>query len=761
MTVVRLRVHADVWAGCACNLATASEKTVLAACTSRFRGDASVPYPPHVISAYLRVLPAAMMAIHGRQRLYFRKSGAYEPSSHFGKRVVGAPLVAPKHPVFGPHPPMLGCIPIRPGGNLHMGMEWWERFCKTMGTCFPGPLIQIHFTEGNWANARVQWDKPLVNAPGGESLAPPPVSDTVEGPLSTLLPAILHPDAADGSAVRTLAEAEGMRFAIRSDQAPVESGRDAHQIGPDLVKAEHFREDVRNACAAVKGRVLEKPCTGFKPGTAMKKKVRSAVDCFIGKIFTSKAMANWAAENPEFTDLVSKKWSKETTDRAIDTLLKQGVGTERKAWAMKVKDEVLPARGKAPRLILDCGPEGQLLSLVMVKCFEDILYDHFTSADGQAAHIKHSAKIEAVENVFRMMNGQTPENAYHNAKDYALYEGDGSAWDRTVSAELRHCTEDRILTHIANWLFDTYETSGGLGSWTIADLEDRAKCKRGVKYVKKDMFAKALLDAFRASGDRGTSCLNWFINFLVWTCIVCDKPENVVMEPFRKWYKQHDGTYVFYTFAFEGDDSIVRTNCRRSTEDIQKEWAKCGFQMKLEHRKSGQKVVFVGMCSSVDESGKIRPYPIPEPNRNVASASWSRAEFNSSSFALAFAARAAMFAAHPPLANYFRACGNYWVNVSGKGGKEKLHLDKDDQYKVYGDFDPDREAETFNDLASRRPSHWPDGFETMKFAKQHVAAYCGGGGLTTDQEGHLLSLTTVGPHDAEAVRGAFCPGMLC
>jgi hypothetical protein len=379
------------------------------------------------------------------------------------------------------------------------------------------------------------------------------------------------------------------------------------------------------------------------------------------------------------------------------------------------------------------------MSVSVISCLENIVAHMF-----HATNIKHKGKIPAVQGIFKNLNGV----------EGRILEGDGKAWDVTVSAECRIMIENKLIMKVAEELYKHGDAAGSLSSWIEAGLNERKKKRRKVTYKKCKQFAKILLDAFRASGDRGTSILNWLVNFILWACVLLDKPHEAVLHPEQTTFKQKDGKIVTFARGMEGDDSILKTNTPKTDVQIIDEWSTLGFTMELATRRPGDAVRFVGLTALVKEDGRIGGILLPEPNRNVASASWSRLPGPPEQYAISFAARSVMFGAHPPLRAYFQACGKYhWE----RSEKVCTVLSRDDQFRLHGDFDPSR-VDTFDRLVS---TNLFPGFSDVDFeeSRKLIAAYCGEA-MTPDQEAHLQCFDVIAPEDTPAIIGCFPAAML-
>jgi len=248
----------------------------------------------------------------------------------------------------------------------------------------------------------------------------------------------------------------GEDYLARVETRDIPVPRVATPIGPTTQEVQHYTDALENVIRACKGRV-EGKAKPFKPSDKVYAGILSVQRALKDHVFTKRRVQQWAADNPCLNELVSKKWSQRTVQNALDMLMATSANQHFVKWAVSIKDEIL-AKGKEPRMIMSCGGAGQLCALLTVKCFEDLYFDHF-----ERHSIKHRPKMVAMREVAEKMR-------YGH-----VYENDGSAWDVTVSPELRHTLEDPILEHIAMLLFS--HGNFELITWDMqeADLEDRRK----------------------------------------------------------------------------------------------------------------------------------------------------------------------------------------------------------------------------------------------------------------------------------------------
>lgn len=711
-------LNGSLWAAVSTNFATAGDKTLLQSVISRLRQEKC----PHRTVALSRVLPSAVEAIAARDRWWhsplrtivglgvpvFSFLGAW---AAWGQKVTRAE----------PFPKILG-------GNFYTKVVlWYLRGWFQTGRLFEGPSVTrrerrwslvASFLGGACACALLL----LMAKPSTANWRfcadpPPPEAAPGAGALETSAP----PAEAVGSAERLNAEgllpAETPPHQEVNDprvtmtvERPRESEveRLGYPVAPDLVDAQHFEEHPDSVAAAVNGRIAGKHIK-YKPSPHQRRKLKRLVATAKRLIFSPARIAAWLDKHQAIKDIASKKWSKETLEAALKQIAEKELGAP-VSYQAKVKSEVLPRRNKAPRLVLDAGTSGQIAMLTTMACFESLLFDWF------AGHsIKHKPKKDACREIFKEMD----------LSKGRILEGDGSAWDVRCSPGLRQQVETPLLHHIAEHLFRHGETPDVVMDWWKSDLAEREQSKRRVVYRKGRAFAKLTMDAFRASGDRGTSCLNWWVNFTCWTTVLLEAPWAVIEKPNEKIF---EGVYL--CFYFEGDDSLLCTSTKKTMQDIQDQWTLLGFEMKIKDCKEGDAVIFVGMTSQI-RCGKAGLCVIPEPNRNIAGIAWTTStKAGTKEKCLMGYARAMMFEDYPPLANYFMAVSRHW------GGKPDGPLSREDQFKIYGDYQEGRKAPDFEVPVD---CDWTPGREL-------VEAYTGGT-MPHEAESALMGLDTIGPTD--------------
>lgn len=436
----------------------------------------------------------------------------------------------------------------------------------------------------------------------------------------------------------------------------------AYQIGPDLIPTEVFESSVDNLRGGMAKRVQPLP---FKASKQMIRKIDRTVSCLLKTVFSPEKIKQWRLENPMVEEFCSSKWSPQRFREAYDEAMSETRVRIEQTFQIKV-NEALPAKGKAPRPIIQCGDRAQVLMSLPVKCFEELLFEFF-----EKSSIKHVPKYDAMKRVAEHLH----QPGAH------LIEGDGSAWDACCNSKIRAMTENRILRQIIQVLGSDPEVPQ---EWMETVLTDMEKLKLKGKAKVSDFCLSPIrvcIESIRQSGHRGTSCFNYLINLVCWLCVLCEKPELMIRksrdgELQSKYVSAFDHKEYYLKYSFEGDDSALST-----TEDVSAHagaieglWTSLGFRMKLVFAK--QKLTFTGFDFLCDEKGPTGLF-IPEVARNIASSSWTTSSLvkqyphkASEVGAAAMLARANNFKDCGPLCAYFAALGLAHVKRAGDRGIE-------------------------------------------------------------------------------------------
>jgi len=285
----------------------------------------------------------------------------------------------------------------------------------------------------------------------------------------------------------------------------------------------------------------------------------------------------------------SRKWGDMRMDHAIEALC------QRVDPSFRLKASVKPepmAEEKAPRLLIADQDEGQIMALLTIFIIEYLIKKHFPKKG-----IKGLAKKDALKRVCEECG--VPKKIAK--KLITAFEGDGTAWDTTCSIEIRDLVENPVIKHVAKHVNAFLHSSPE--SW--ADQHVKVCCDKTLTltFTKNKERMKFIIKAIRRSGHRGTSPLNWWMNFTGWHCAVFEHPEEF-LNPDVKWGVDVIGIKRWLASAFEGDDSFLTTAPAVTPEldvAILQFWERIGFNMKIQKR--DKHALFVGYRIALDENG--------------------------------------------------------------------------------------------------------------------------------------------------------------
>jgi len=354
-----------------------------------------------------------------------------------------------------------------------------------------------------------------------------------------------------------------------------------------------YAQEVLNAMKAIEERINKKqrPYAGSKADEKkIKRMVYQSTHGLKHAPFSTKKVLDLIHEQV-YDKIKSGKWTDDRVSDAIESLCREiDPGFKLKA---AVKLEAMPEE-KAPRLLIADEDKGQVMALMTIYCIETCIKRHFPEKG-----IKGLSKKDAIKRVMKAC--QVPRKVAK--KLVTVFEGDGSAWDTTCSASIRELVENPVINHVANLVNGFLEASPQ--SWADAHATVCAKEKLDITYSKNKEFQKITIDAIRRSGHRGTSCLNWWMNFTLWHCSIFEDPEQF-LDPSHRYGTDVTGVKRWMNSAFEGDDSFLVTSPNIAPGAalhtcILQFWERVGFNMKIEIRE--KRALFVGYYIGLDERG--------------------------------------------------------------------------------------------------------------------------------------------------------------
>lgn len=379
---------------------------------------------------------------------------------------------------------------------------------------------------------------------------------------------------------------------------------------PVSVEPNVYAQEALNAIKAIERRIEmeEMPYAGTKADELKIKRMVSA-SMHGGKEspFSAEKVLD-KIHTMVFEDIKSGKWTDQRLSDAIEKLCREVDPQFRLKAAVKL--ESMPEE-KAPRLLIADEDVGQVMALMTVYCMESLIKEHFPEKG-----IKGLSKRAAVRRIMEVC--RVPRKAAK--KIVSVFEGDGKAWDTKCSITIRNLVENPVIEHIGG-MVDGFIHSAP-GTWTKAHESVCKSAKLKLTYSKNKEYKTFIINAIRRSGHRGTSVLNWWVNFVLWHCAVFKHPEEF-LDPTHRWGVDVTGTDRWMNSAFEGDDSFLVTAPRIDEgkelhKAILQFWERVGFVMKIHLRK--KKALFVGYSIGLDQYGpkidkKGRFYMIPEIDR--------------------------------------------------------------------------------------------------------------------------------------------------
>jgi hypothetical protein len=364
---------------------------------------------------------------------------------------------------------------------------------------------------------------------------------------------------------------------------------------PISVEPNVYAQEVLNAIKAIEERINKKqrPYAGSEADELkIKRMVYQSIHGKRNSPFSAKKVLD-LIHTLVYDEIKSNKWTESRVADAIEGLCRE-IDPQFKLKAA-VKLEAMPEE-KAPRLLIADEDRGQVMALMTIYCIETLIKKHFPEKG-----IKGLPKKDAIKRVMKAC--RVPRKVAK--KMVTIFEGDGTAWDTTCSARIRELVENPVINHVANlvngFMYATPST------WAEAHASVCAQEKLDISYTKNKEYQKITIDAIRRSGHRGTSCLNWWMNFVCWHCAIFEDPE-LFLDPTHRHGKDVTGVNRWLNSAFEGDDSFLATAPQIEVGKslhmkILQFWERIGFNMKIEIRK--ERALFVGYYIGLDDSGPL------------------------------------------------------------------------------------------------------------------------------------------------------------
>lgn len=448
--------------------------------------------------------------------------------------------------------------------------------------------------------------------------------------------------------------------------------------------------NTENVDAAIEGRVTKKQNQCHMPKRQREAILRiGEVACHgltndqgkkvVSAIFSKENVLQWLQDTP-LHEMKSGKWSPERFWSAVGQLCLEYDPDF--MMSVSIKAEPMPA-GKPPRMLIADGDKGQVMALLVIKCFEDLLFTVMKSRS-----IKHDSKYNAIRRV-------TSTVRMAGRKNVGTMEGDGSAWDTTCTELVRAYCENGVIGHITDIIC---EYCSGLvpEQWLRAHQHT---CNTPVLTLRTSDGLLREIAAIRRSGHRGTSVLNWWVNFCMWTSCVSKTPWLYV-NPGVATTEGIDGGKVRFHYSYEGDDSLVALapHNAKIQKAIEGRWRTAGFNMKLFHRAPGETAEFCGYHIKVGEDGPTSMF-MPDLKRTLKNGHTScstaavRAAKDGDMETLKGVAKAKALAYAHAFARHVPTLARKYLQYADELGCEVVWT-QEEVWKVYGNDREERESDT-------------------------------------------------------------------
>jgi len=309
-----------------------------------------------------------------------------------------------------------------------------------------------------------------------------------------------------------------------------------------------------------------------------------------------------------------RKWSDRKFLEAIISLERDNkiMGLD---WMQKA--EVAFAQGKSGRCIQNEGEGRCVRNLEVMFIIEYVIFEKIA----KHFNIKHADKRVVLDRLTKRLSQKRYSVSSKgfiasSASHLCMIGIDQSAFDFSELVGGLLNAEINIITKILTLIHPDSSKE-----WQEEMIAERKHYKMTGAFTMKDTsgFLSILVEAHRtrASGDRGTSVLNWIVEFLSTICCIFEYPEMIVIDMANgtlnsRWYKTlfSDEKAVIYSLfegCFEGDDGLLQLvrNLLMHIKTIEENFHEIGLNCKLEHSEYGQESVieFVGCHLLVTRGG--------------------------------------------------------------------------------------------------------------------------------------------------------------
>jgi len=379
------------------------------------------------------------------------------------------------------------------------------------------------------------------------------------------------------------------------------------------------------------GKAVGTVLTAVETRTKRKYTLNKTSQLYANYINAGKAMAtHWfshdnikqALHDFDIKNAKPKKWSDNKFDVSYQSLTEHPKLAFAVDW--HIKSEVGFKQGKSARIIQNEGPEKCIRNLQVIHVLEEVIFKNI----GKDMCIKDEDKRVVLDRLCERFSQKRRPIRYNKdvkgpvvsdklIDNFAVFGIDQSAFDFSCTVDGLLRVEIDLIIKIADFI-----QCDSKKEWMKELIEDRERfIATGVLRVDGNL--RILVEGLRtrASGDRGTSVLNWIVEFLATITCVFDRPCDIVRDMatsslniVNPWYKTHfvdeDGhaIYSFFDGCFEGDDGLIQVVKKLLTkrDKIEENYHTLGLDCTLEtsSNDSATVVEFVGCHILFDKLGK-------------------------------------------------------------------------------------------------------------------------------------------------------------
>lgn len=411
----------------------------------------------------------------------------------------------------------------------------------------------------------------------------------------------------------------------------------AVKFAPTTSDRKFYANTPENIRAAVEGRI-DSVYQPFELTSVERDELVAITDDICEEIKNSDAIlkiAQWLL----FGDLKSQKWTLSRQEMTLNVLMwRLNPEYEFKA---AIKLEPMP-NGKPPRMLIADGDTGAVMSALTIGVLERYFckYHKHRTIKGKP---KADRMMEICNEAFERQHSGEAWEAF-------MMENDGSAWDACCRNILRDLTENKIIDTVVdklwhffvpyNWFQSARKAADTKEQFKVSVATNKVRVERYTKSMKytQDDLARVIckkavnirFDAIRRSGDRGTSILNFIINLICWSWVLCGPEGPKMARSNTKVITDVFGTRRRMKIWLEGDDSLLWLTgalfSQAQMDFMAERWRRLGHRPKLFMRVNGDVAEFCGWKICVNKYGLDGSTAVPDVPRMFKNFGYSTAK---------------------------------------------------------------------------------------------------------------------------------------